>query len=57
VSIVGDRQRVTVKHHSGLDSARGEARGARSNDRVPDLDLGMTGGLPNQALDLVTEVS
>jgi hypothetical protein len=26
-------------------------------NRVPDLDLGMTDGLPNQALDLVPEVS
>jgi len=55
--IGSDRQRVTVKHHSGLDSARDEASGARSLDRVPDLDLGMTDRLPNQALDLVPEVS
>jgi len=55
--IVGDRQRVTVKHHSGLDSARDEASGARSLDRVPDLDRGMTDGLPNHAPGLVAESS
>jgi hypothetical protein len=57
VEIVGDRQRVTVKHHSGLNSTRGEASGARSLDRVPDLDLGMTDGLPNHAPGLGLESS
>ena len=51
--IIGDRQQVTGKHHLGLDSARDEASGGRSLDRVPDPDLGMTVGLPNQALGLV----
>jgi hypothetical protein len=52
-----DHQQVTVKHHSGLDSARGEAGRARSLDRVPDPDLGMTDGLPNHAMELVAEFS
>ena len=56
--IVGDRQRVTVKHHSGLDSAADEAaRSVILRDHVPDPDLGMTVGLPNQALEFLAELS
>jgi hypothetical protein len=55
--IVGDCQQVTVKHHWGLDSARVAAGGARDGFRVPDPDLGMTDGLPNQALELDLELS
>jgi hypothetical protein len=57
MGIVGDRQQVTVKHHWGLDSARGAAGGARDAFRVPDPDLGMTDRLPNQASELDFELS
>ena len=55
--IILDRQQVTVKHHLGLNSERGEALGARGSFRVPDPDLGMTDGLPNHALELGLELS
>jgi len=52
-----DRQRVTVKHHSGLDGSGSEAGAARSGGPRPRYVPRHATGLPNQALELRTELS
>jgi hypothetical protein len=55
--IAGDRPQGDGQTPFGALLRSGYGKRSAVTTRVPDLDLGMTDGLPNQALDLVAEVS